>query len=80
MTLHEARQRLASVVVSPSLSLTGAVRRLDDAGTGALLVCNDNGTLIGLLTDGDIRRAMLRGMSFQEEVSLVANDSPARNT
>ena len=77
MTINDAILRLESVLVPPALSIIGAVRRLDAAGTGALLVCDDTRRLLGLVTDGDIRRAILRGVSFNDGVMAVATARPA---
>jgi dTDP-glucose pyrophosphorylase len=72
----EAIRRVDSVVVGPSVTIIDAVRRLDAAGTGALLVCDAGPTLRGLVTDGDIRRAMLTGVAFTEPVSSIARPDP----
>lgn len=76
MTLDDAILRLDSVTIPPTLSIIGAVRRLDAAGTGALLLCDENERLVGLLTDGDIRRAILRGVSFNDPVRSIATSAP----
>ena len=76
MTMDDAILRLDSVVIPPTLSIIGAVRRLDAAGTGALLICDEDSRLRGLLTDGDIRRAILRGVSFNEPVRSIATSDP----
>ncbi len=69
-------QRLAAVVVTPDLSIEQALARLDRAGTGILLVCQSDGRMVGTLTDGDIRRAILKGKALQEPCGSVANASP----
>lgn len=68
--------RLADVTIAPSASIIAAMRQLDRAGTGALLVCDEKGTLLGLVTDGDIRRAMLRGISFSQPALSIARRDP----
>jgi dTDP-glucose pyrophosphorylase/CBS-domain-containing membrane protein len=70
------RQRLDSVVVSPDVPLSKAILRLDQAGTGAVVLCESSRRLHGLLTDGDVRRAVLRGVSLDEPCGLVANRDP----
>jgi dTDP-glucose pyrophosphorylase/CBS domain-containing protein len=76
MNLARNDGRLADVTIAPSASITSAIRQLDRAGTGALLVCDDDGRLLGLVTDGDIRRAMLRGISFSESTLSIARRDP----
>ena len=72
----DAIQRVDSVVIAPSVTIIDAVRQLDAAGTGALLVCAADHSLCGLVTDGDIRRAMLRGVAFTEPVQSIAVSNP----
>jgi dTDP-glucose pyrophosphorylase len=62
--------------ISPREPISGAIRRLDDAGTGVLLLCEADGLMLGVLTDGDIRRAMLRGVSFGESCGSIASLKP----
>ncbi len=70
------RQRLASTLIDPGATITDAVQRLDLAGTGALLLGDSAGKLQGLLTDGDVRRALLRGVSFDQPCSSIATAEP----
>jgi dTDP-glucose pyrophosphorylase len=68
--------RLASTLIDPGASITEAVQRLDLAGTGALLLADSEGRLRGLLTDGDIRRALLRGTPFHRPCGEIATAQP----
>ena len=72
----EEHLRLASVVISPNASIAEAIARLDKAGTGALVLCSDNGKLVGVLTDGDLRRAVLRSTSLDVPCVSIANCTP----
>jgi dTDP-glucose pyrophosphorylase len=76
MSISEARSRLASTVVVPTTSIADAVRHLEIAGTGALLVCDEQGRLRGLLTDGDIRRAILNSVPFTQACGTIAAADP----
>jgi len=69
-------QRLESVVISPTTSIAEAVALLDKAGTGALVLCTDRRILCGLLTDGDIRRAILQGKSMDAPCITIASRKP----
>lgn len=70
-------QRLDSVIIKPSESIAEAIARLDKAGTGALVLCQTGVKLHGILTDGDIRRAVLRGIPFSSPCDDIANRNPA---
>lgn len=71
-----ARERLGSVMISPSTPLAEAIVRLDQAGTGALVLCSSDRTLCGLLTDGDIRRAILHGVNLDTGCEDIATRNP----
>ncbi len=58
------------------LSIAEALVALEGAGVGILLLCDGDDRLQGTLTDGDIRRAILRGASFEEPCRTIANAAP----
>jgi dTDP-glucose pyrophosphorylase/CBS domain-containing protein len=74
--LAAAWERLESVVISPSASIADAIAHLDKAGTGALVLCSSGRVLCGLLTDGDIRRAILHGIPLEAPCGRIANPNP----
>jgi dTDP-glucose pyrophosphorylase len=63
-------------VIAPAAPISDAVRRLEVAGTGALLVCDADARLQGLLTDGDIRRAILNHVPFTRSCGSIAKLDP----
>jgi dTDP-glucose pyrophosphorylase/CBS domain-containing protein len=71
-----AQQRLENVVVSPATSIADAIAILDKAGTGALVLCTQDRVLRGLLTDGDIRRAILQGKPMNAPCDTIATRVP----
>ena len=68
--------RLQLATVPLGCSLEEAITRLDLAGTGALLLCDERGALQGLLTDGDVRRAVLRGVPMTGPCLDIASRQP----
>jgi NDP-sugar pyrophosphorylase family protein len=46
------------------------------AGTGGLVLCPPDGHIAGLLTDGDIRRAILRRVSLADPCGSIATQDP----
>jgi dTDP-glucose pyrophosphorylase/CBS domain-containing protein len=68
--------RLESVIVAPTLSINDALARLDKAGTGALALCTADRKLVGLLTDGDIRRAILQSRPLEAPCISIATERP----
>lgn len=62
---------LADLIVGRSTSLRDALAPLDRSGLGFLMVVDEDGALAGVLTDGDIRRALLNDIAPHEPVEHV---------
>jgi dTDP-glucose pyrophosphorylase len=61
--------------VTPDAPLVDALRAIDRGALGFALVV-DRGKLVGLATDGDIRRALIRGITTSAPMHLAMNDRP----
>lgn len=57
---------LDELLLAPTATLLEAMRVIDKGARGVAFVVNDSGKVIGTLTDGDIRRAILGGMDVNE--------------
>jgi dTDP-glucose pyrophosphorylase len=66
-------ERLKRCIVSPATTIAEAVKILDYAGVGILLICDSRKHLLGVITDGDIRRAILRLVSFSDPCMSIGN-------
>jgi GTP:adenosylcobinamide-phosphate guanylyltransferase len=64
------------VVVSPETSLSEAIRKIDASGLQVALIVGHDDVLKGILTDGDIRRAVLMGRNLEIPVSQVMKTKP----
>ena len=62
--------------ISPSASILEAARILQETSTRIVLVIDENSKLLGIVTDGDIRRGLLAGVSAEESCTTVLNTSP----
>lgn len=65
-----------NVVVSPSAPVKAALETLNSEALRIVLVCDDAMTLLGVVTDGDIRRALLKGVGIDSDVRTIMNTSP----
>ncbi|MGB8523254.1 MAG: CBS domain-containing protein, partial [Candidatus Acidiferrales bacterium] len=74
----EKETRLADSIVAPGTSISRAMAQLERAGIGVLLLCDADRRLCGLLTDGDIRRAILKGRSLDDSCSVIATLNPIK--
>jgi dTDP-glucose pyrophosphorylase/CBS domain-containing protein len=69
------RNKLHLLEISASIKL--ALKQLNELGKdGVLFVVTEQNELIGSLTDGDIRRALLKGITIEENVGLAMNIDP----
>jgi len=65
-----------NALINPQTSLQEAIRVIDAAALQIALVSDDLGRLSGVVTDGDIRRALMRGLSLDHAVAEVMNANP----
>lgn len=63
-------------VVSPEATLKDGIARIDRAGMQLAVVLDQDGGLAGLLSDGDVRRAILRGCDLSTPIREVMNRQP----
>jgi dTDP-glucose pyrophosphorylase len=61
----------ASYLIGPSLSLRDVMARINQSVPPMLIVVDDNRKFLGTVTDGDIRRALLRGAGIDSLARAV---------
>ena len=64
-------------LILPSATLRQALEIIDEAGSQLALVVNADRCLLGTLSDGDIRRALLRGFTLSDYVDGAMHRNPA---
>ena len=57
-------------------TLQDAIRNLNESALQIVLVVSDGDILIGTVTDGDIRRALLRGLTMTNTVDAIVRREP----
>lgn len=67
-------------VILPDTTIVAAVRSLDATAAQICLVCDAAGRLIGTVTDGDIRRGLLKAIPLEAPVTAVMNANPRVGT
>ena len=65
-----------SILVIPNTSIKEALKIIDSFPPKIALVVDKNKRLLGTVTDGDVRRAMLKNISLEESVQNVMNTNP----
>lgn len=63
------------LILSPESTLIDALRVINNGTKGLALVADAHGKLMGLLTDGDIRRSILSGETLEASVTVAMNTS-----
>jgi len=63
-------------VLAPDASLGEAIKNLDESALQIALVVDSAGKLLGTITDGDVRRAILRSETLDAPVGNVMKANP----
>src|SRR5579883_2071033 len=67
---------ISDIFVSQNTPILAALRQLEKGAKQIALVVDDQHRLLGVVTDGDVRRGMLRGIGLERPVSEIMKDSP----
>lgn len=65
-----------NILISPDVSILQAIKIIDKEGMRAALVIDQENHLLGMITDGDIRRCILKNISLAEPVYNIMNKKP----
>jgi dTDP-glucose pyrophosphorylase/CBS domain-containing protein len=65
------KKELQTLFISPAHSIRVAMRCVDQGGCGIALVVDAEWRLVGTITDGDVRRAVLAGADLESPVSML---------
>jgi dTDP-glucose pyrophosphorylase len=69
-------ERFKKVFIKPNHTIKQALKQMDAMGEKTLLVVDDHSLLLGTISDGDIRRWILKGKDLMSGVSKVMNFTP----
>lgn len=65
-----------NVLVSPDTTIKDAIRIIDQGALKIALVVDEGNRLVGTVSDGDVRRGILRGGDLQDRVERIMNGNP----
>lgn len=68
------------VLVPSSASIREAVKIIDETSMQIVLVVDEGERLLGTITDGDVRRGILKGVSLEDSVERIMNREPTTAT
>lgn len=63
-------------LVSPTIKIHDAIKVIEEAGLQIALVIDENFCLLGTVTDGDLRRGLIKQISLNEPVTAIMNAHP----
>lgn len=66
-----------NILLKPNDTLEKAIQILDQEALRIVLVTDDEGRLIGTVTDGDVRRALIKNLGMKTLIIDVMCDNPA---
>lgn len=67
---------LSSVCISLDSSVTDVISNLEESGIQIVIILSDDKKLLGVITDGDIRRGLMRGHGIDAKVTEIMVSSP----
>ena len=69
------KEEFERILVSPDCPIREAMRRIDASGLGTVLVTDEERRLLGTITDGDVRRAILASVDLKAPVGTLLGAS-----
>ena len=74
--MTETKKKWQRAVLSSEATIAQAIRNLDMVAIQIVLVVNETGVLLGTVSDGDIRRGLLKGLTLNSVIESVINHNP----
>jgi dTDP-glucose pyrophosphorylase/predicted transcriptional regulator len=65
-----------NAVLSPEATIQDAIRKLVEVALQIILVTDKHGRLLGTLCDGDVRRAILKGVELSSSIASIIQSNP----
>lgn len=69
-------RNIENLIIDKNITIKSALEQLDMEAKGFLAVVDENGKFVGTITDGDIRRWILKNGSLVESVDKAMNSKP----
>ena len=67
---------MKNLLIKPTLNVKDALKQLNKVGGKSLVVVNKENKLLGTLSDGDVRRAILKGKYPKNKINLQVHYIP----
>lgn len=74
--MNKAQEPWREALLREASRVQDAIRSLNESGLQIVLVVDDEDALIGTITDGDVRRGILRGIGMNDAVTAILHREP----
>lgn len=68
--------QIEDFIVSPEMTIVEVMKSIDRNAQGIVYVCDDERKLLGVITDGDVRRAIIRSGKLNEKAKNIMVKKP----
>ena len=67
---------MKNITVKSDVSIRHAMKKLSNTGEKCLVIIDENNKLLGTLSDGDLRKAILKGAKVNDLIKKIYNSNP----
>jgi len=67
---------MKDITVKPKITIRQAMKKLSQSGEKCLVIIDNKGTLLGTLSDGDLRKAILSGTGMNDSIFGIYQSNP----
>ncbi|MFH1411688.1 MAG: NAD-dependent epimerase/dehydratase family protein [Candidatus Omnitrophota bacterium] len=67
---------LEKLIINKDASVKEAIRAIMENGCGCVFLTDENGSFVSVITDGDIRKAILSGKQIADNARTISNKDP----
>lgn len=76
MKTNDSSPTWATTLLSSNVAIRDAIKNLDETGLKLVLAIDECGKLVGTVSDGDVRRGLLRGLNLDNPISEIMYKTP----
>ena len=67
---------MKDITVGPNITIRQAMKKLNQVGEKCLIITDEENNLLGTLSDGDLRKAILNGKVMGDDIALIFQRRP----
>lgn len=68
--------RYCNRIINPATTIIAALKKMDSIGAKSLLIVDDNEHFAGILSIGDIQRAIIQNIDLESEIRIILRKNP----